>query len=241
MPNSFFRFKQFTIHQVQCSMKVCTDACVFGAHVAAHIKNESLPVNHTLDIGAGTGLLSLMLAQKSNTIVDAIEIDNAAANQAAANFKSSPWSERLQVFNTDAQQLQPNKKYDCIISNPPFFEDDLHSPNPGKNKAKHGLTLNFNQLLKVIEEHLSAEGFFAVLLPYHREDAFIAPADQQHFYCNKKVLLQHTTAHPWFRAILYFTRKKTNDIVQEELAIKNNDGTYTDSFKEILKYYYLHL
>ncbi|MEO6718834.1 MAG: methyltransferase, partial [Ferruginibacter sp.] len=217
MPNSFFRFKQFTVHQDQCSMKVCTDACVFGAHVAAHIEKGMLPINLVLDIGTGTGLLSLLLAQKNSAVIDAIEIDKDAATQSKENFSDSPWSHRLHVYNKDAKQFHPGKKYDCIITNPPFFEDDLHSPDERKNTAKHDLTLNFDQLLKVIDDHLSAEGFFAVLLPAQRAEDFIQVAEKQPFYLKEKVLFQHTVNHAWFRTILYFTRKKTEDIIEEEL------------------------
>jgi tRNA1Val (adenine37-N6)-methyltransferase len=92
--------------------------------------------------------------------------------------KTSPWSDRLQVFNTDALQYHSDKKYDCIITNPPFFEDDLQSPDERKNKAKHDLTLSFDQLIKVIDEHLSSDGFLAILLPYHRAEKFINLAEK---------------------------------------------------------------
>jgi tRNA1Val (adenine37-N6)-methyltransferase len=239
--NQYFRFKQFTIYQDQCSMKVCTDACVFGAHVAACIERGAMVINDILDIGTGTGLLSLLLAQKNEANIDAIEIDNTAAMQAQQNFKNSPWRDRLEVFNTDVLQYQTGKKYGCIIANPPFFEDDLHSPDERKNKAKHDLTLSLHQLIKVIDEHLSMDGFFTILLPYHRADKFITVAGKNQLYLVKKLALQHTQKHPMFRAVLYFTRTNPIDIVEENLAIKDSDGNYTMAFKTVLKDYYLHL
>jgi tRNA1Val (adenine37-N6)-methyltransferase len=222
-------------------MKVCTDACVFGAHVAQHINSESLQINHTLDIGTGTGLLSLLLAQKIHGPIDAIEIDQAAAAQAGENFEQSPWKDRLHVINTDAMAFESNKKYDCIIANPPFFEDALHSPDERKNNAKHDTTLTLEQLVKIAELHLSEDGFFAVLLPYPRANYFTSIAQQQGLYLAKQILLRHTTNHPWFRAILYFTGKKQMNVVEEQLAIKNSEGSYTNEFTKLLADFYLKL
>src|SRR4051794_22993532 len=100
-------------------MKVCTDACIFGAFVARQIANRNLAVSNILDIGTGTGLLSLMLAQKMTAAIDAIEIDKAAFEQAKQNFEQSPWKSRLTIINTDARHFNPGNKFDCIISNPP--------------------------------------------------------------------------------------------------------------------------
>src|SRR5437763_249939 len=136
MPNDFFRFKQFTIQQQYCAMKVCTDACLFGAWTVSTITNEKLPAGYVLDIGAGTGLLSLMLVQQlKNSIIHAIEIDGAAAKQAGENFVASPWGEQLNIFNTAIQSFSPTQRYDFITTNPPFFQDDLASPNAQRNIA----------------------------------------------------------------------------------------------------------
>ena len=222
-------------------MKVCTDACVFGAHVAEHILKKSLHVTNLLDIGTGTGLLSLMLAQKVTGKIDAIEIDPFAAAQASENFERSPWKERLHVVNVNALEFHPEKKYDCIIANPPFFEDALLSPDERKNKAKHDTALTFEELLKIADRHLADGGLFAVLLPYHRASYFITTAQNYRLHLAKKLLLQHTTKHPWFRAVLYFTREPGMDIAEEELTIKNIDGSYSNAFTKLLKDYYLDL
>lgn len=133
MANSYFQFKEFTVRQERASMKVCTDACLFGAYAA----NQLIFINpaECLDIGTGTGLLSLMLAQKIPANIDAVEIEYASYSQAKGNFEHSPWREQLNVFHTDINQFQSEKKYNCIISNPPFFEKDLKSEDEKKNAA----------------------------------------------------------------------------------------------------------
>ena len=221
-------------------MKVCTDACIFGATVAEHISNEKPVAANILDIGSGTGLLGLMVAQKTIGIIDAIEIDEAAFQQSKNNFELSPWNQRLTIFNEDAQAFNAGKKYDCIISNPPFFEGDLKSGNHKKNAAKHDTTLTLDLLLPIVDQHLSPDGFFAVLLPFHRVSFFIEMAIAANYFLNEQMLVQHTKVHPFFRGILIFSHHKTT-IVNKELAIKKSGGDYTDEFIDLMKNYYLHL
>ncbi|HMI78726.1 MAG TPA: methyltransferase, partial [Ferruginibacter sp.] len=189
MPNNYFQFKQFTVFQDKCAMKVCTDACLFGSLIA----NGQLLPAHCLDIGTGTGLLSLMYAQKDPlAIIDAVEIDEAVAGQAKENFAASPWAGRLNIFNTDILALHPPEKYDLIFSNPPFFEDDLRSPDEFKNSAKHDTTLDLKQLLQVVDTNLTNEGSFAVLLPYHRVEYFTNEADKAGLHLVEYVLVKQT-------------------------------------------------
>jgi tRNA1Val (adenine37-N6)-methyltransferase len=240
MPNSFFQFKQFIIHQDQCAMKVCTDACLFGAYAASLIKNSELKINDILDIGTGTGLLSLMLAQQTNADIDAVEISEAAYQQASSNFRSSAWNNRLHIYNTDIADFRSGKKYDLIISNPPFFENDLRSTDEIKNKAKHEGSLNLNELLKIAAGLLSAEGHFAVLLPYHRVEPAILMTEALELYCTNKIIVQQTTAHDPFRGMLVFSaHKKETEFMQ--MSIKDRAGKYTNEFILLLKDYYLYL
>ncbi|MEP7110872.1 MAG: methyltransferase [Ferruginibacter sp.] len=238
MANNYFQFKQFTIYQDQCAMKVCTDACIFGAFVAGQINKKQLMAESIIDIGTGTGLLSLMVAQKTTGIIDAIEMDEAAFEQAKHNFEESPWRERLNIFNSDARLFYPRKKYHCIISNPPFFEGDLKSANYKKNTSKHDTTLTLEQLLYVINRLLAPNGTFALLLPYHRVDSFIATALSSPYFLNELLLIQHTKEHPFFRGILFFSREETT-VAGNELAIKNEDGSYTIEFIRLMEDYYL--
>ena len=220
-------------------MKVCTDACVFGAF-ANHIVRRTPNTIHILDIGTGTGLLSLLLAQDTAAFIDAVEIDNGAYQQAQENFNSSPWKERLSVFNTDVLQFQADKKYDCIISNPPFFEDDLRSDNEEKNKAKHDSSLTLQQLVHAVDANLNEDGIFFVLLPSHRMHYFEMEAKKAGLFVDEKLLVKQTTKHDFFRSCLSFSRKETKPHVVT-LTIKNNEGVYTDEFISLMKDYYLHL
>lgn len=219
-------------------MKVCTDACLFGAYVANEIQQYTL--KNILDIGSGTGLLSLMLAQKTNAVVDTVEIDAAAFNQAKENITLSPWKEKINITNTDILKFAAVKKYDCIISNPPFFEADLKSDNENKNAAKHDSTLTYIQLLHVIDKNLSTDGFFSVLLPFHRSDFFTAQAAVLNFRLAKKILIKQTPKHTYFRAVLFFSKQQSGTL-QEEIIIKNEAGNYSAAFTNLLKDYYLYL
>jgi len=224
-------------------MKVCTDACLFGALVADHMTRQPAgkQFDHCLDIGTGTGLLSLMLAQKNNAVeIDAVEIDAAAAEQAGNNIAASPWAGNVQVFNEDMLNFDSERKYDCIISNPPFFEDDLQSADKAKNTAKHDTSLNLLQLLQVVEDHLGPDGFFAVLLPYHRVGYFIEESEKKGLHISKQILVKQTTKHNFFRGILFFKRRKT-ETQFTEIIIKDNEHHYTPEFATALKDYYLFL
>ncbi len=224
-------------------MKVCTDACLFGALVADHISRLTAgrQFDHCLDIGTGTGLLSLLVAQKNNALkIDAVEIDAVAAKQAGDNIAASPWGGNIQVFNEDMLNFCSEIKYDCIISNPPFFEDDLQSADMAKNTAKHDTSLNLLQLMQVVENHLGSDGFFAVLLPYHRVDYFIQASEKTGFHVSKQILVRQTTKHDFFRGILFFTRRKT-ETQYIEISIKDIGHNYTPAFATALKDYYLFL
>ena len=221
-------------------MKVCTDACIFGAWISAEVRGNELREMSCLDIGAGTGLLSLMLAQKNSFEIDAIEIESNAFEQAKENFKNSPWSEQLKIFKADAKEFLSPKKYDLIISNPPFFENDLLSTQENTNIAKHNAALTLSDLLSVIKNNISEHGKFAIILPYPRTDYFEKLVNENKFHLNKKLLIKQTPTHNFFRSILLFSKKKTT-VEVSELIIKNEKGNYTQEFTELLKDYYLNL
>ena len=215
-------------------MKVCTDACLFGAWVAQKVAGRQI-----LDIGTGTGLLSLMMAQQTSAQIDAIEMDEAAAEQAADNFENSPWKERLQVITGDAKLLHLGKKYDLIISNPPFFENDLKSADVQRNLALHSKQLSLTELIKVIKSHLADNGKFALLLPYHRKNEFLQIAIEAGFSPEEIVSVKQTVKHAYFRAMLLFSAVEVT-LVEQEITIREGE-VYSNEFSNLLKDYYLKL
>lgn len=237
MSNSYFRFKQFTVHQERCAMKVCTDACLFGAWASRKAAQPPLTDGSVLDIGTGTGLLSLMLAQQGNHRIDAVELDEKAAEQAAENFDASPWRERLQVITGDITKLHLGKKYDCIITNPPFFENDLKSNNTQRNLALHSEALSFAELLAACAQYLLEDGKLAVLLPYHRKEVFLQQALQVGFFLEEEVAVRQTPKHAYFRAMLWLGRTAVTPL-QRSITIREGE-IYSAEFSDLLREYYL--
>ena len=237
MPNPYFLFKQFTIQQENCTMKVSTDACIFGAYMARELKDMN---GNLLDIGTGTGLLSLMLAQDTGVEIDAVELDDASYLQAKENSEASPWSHRVHIFNADIVTFPAGRKYDHIISNPPFYEDDLLSGDAAKNSAKHDTSLTLLQLLKAIHDLLKENGSFSVLLPYHRISYFEQKAKTFGFHIHKRTGVRHSTAHPYTRGILIFS-KTEKSLKEEELIIRDDNGNYSAAIRDLLGKYYLNV
>ena len=234
MPNSYFQFKQFTIQQDKSAMKVCTDSCILGAWSVKHLNGAK----KILDVGTGTGLLSLMLAQKSDSRIDSIELDHESAAQALENIAASPWSARIRLLEGNVLDYPLPTDYDFVISNPPFFESDLRSPVEKKNKAKHNKTLTLDELIIVISQHLKITGTFSILLPYHRSDYFENLAMIQGFFLRQKLTLRQTPAHQPFRSICLFGFQKPDAMDSKELVIKNENGNYSSEFTEIMNDYY---
>ena len=243
MSNTYFRFKQFIVHQGRCAMKVTTDGCLFGAWVADKIQDRE-PGLKVLDIGTGTGLLSLMLAQKNPTAeIEAKEIDKEAASQAAENVNMSPWKEQVSVMHTDAKLYSTNKNYDLIISNPPFYEDELKSHDDSKNIAHHSSALTLDGLLGIIKKSLSENGSFYLLLPYKRQEELPALFNKHFLLTTEKTLVRQTTRHDYFRVMLAGTHQ-SNPVKEQharEISIKNEQQEYTPEFTSLLKDYYLSL
>ena len=240
MPNNYFQFKRFTIQQERCNMKVCTDSCLFGAWVASKIEQELIKPETVLDVGAGTGLLSLMLAQKSAAKVHAVDIDANSFAQASENFDASPWNERLQAFHADIKTWEAPATYDLIIANPPFYENDLAPDDNGKLIAKHAGSMGLKGLLVKAKHFLNEDGIFAVLLPYQKSRWFENAATAYSFFVKEKADVKQTAGHDYFRTMLLLQNQRTC-IVQTGLGIKRNNNEYTDEFIELLKDYYLYL
>ncbi len=233
--NTYFQFKQFTVHQDRCAMKVCTDSCLFGAWIPL----DSGPTN-ILDIGTGTGLLSLMLAQRSNAAIDAIELEEAAALQAKENIASSPWHDSIRVHHEDILTFTTPKLYDLIVSNPPFYEQSVLSEDSDEQSAKHATTLTLDALLNKSAQLLHPEGKLAILLPYFRMQELIDNARQHHLYPERALKVQPTPKHAFFRCMILFGRNAI-EMRTEELIIKDNDQQYSAAASALLRPFYLHL
>ena len=221
-------------------MKVTTDACMFGAWCAALLQTQQATGKTLLDIGTGTGLLSLLLRQKQELSIDAIEIDAAAATQARENVASSPWKESIQVFKGDVLDMDVLKSYDYIISNPPFYENELQSADSRRNTAHHSHQLTWHQLRIFIETHLHENGQFFLLLPYKRRDEIYALLQKNQFFIYNEGIVKQTPAHIPFRIMLQggFEKLHTQTIT---ITIAEKNQHYTPEFIALLKDYYLYL
>ena len=243
MANIFFQFKKFKVEQSKSALKVCTDACLFGALISAEIQNLKFKIQNILDIGSGTGLLMLMLAQKCSAKISGVEIDEPSYKESKENIEDSPWKERLNVQHIPVQQFNDStgQPFDLIISNPPFFENDLRSLSTKKNISKHDESLKLDELLNSIDKLLSKQGLFAVLLPYHRTEYFISLCAERSFYIQEKVFVRQTPKHDPFRTIIIASRGVENNSSERTITIKDENDKYTPEFTELLKDYYLYL
>lgn len=233
MPNDYFRFKQFTINQGRCAFKVGTDGVLLGA-VA-----DVTGVKSILDIGTGSGLIALMLAQRSEADLCAIEPDHDSFLQATENVRSSKWSERVEVIETDLQSYSPEKKFDLIVTNPPYFRDSIRNPDVRKSSARHNDALPSSELLDGISRLLDDSGTFQLIMPYAEGNVFIAEAADYGFYCNSILKIRPLPSSEIRRLILNFSRNKQK-LAEKFLTIgygKRHD--YTDEYKELTKEFYL--
>ena len=221
-------------------MKVCTDSCVFGAWIANTIDEKKIKPKAILDIGTGTGLLSLMLAQKIHATIHAVEIDKNSFDQAKENFNASPWNKRLKVFHSDIKKWKAPHKYDLIICNPPFYDNDLLPQNERKNISKHSSALRMEELLFTVKDLLNEDGNFAVLLPWYRTNWFENAALSHSLFVKEKMEIKQTPVHNYFRTIFILQKQKIQTI-ENELTIKNNNNEYSRKFINLMKDYYLYL
>ena len=244
MPNDFFQFQQFRIEQAACAMKVSTDACVLGAALDLH------GATRLLDIGTGTGLLALMAAQRHPTVeIEAVEIDPAAAAQAAANAAARPWAARVRVhpqslaaYATGPAPLAgAGLRFSHVVCNPPFFQQALRSPDAGRSTARHAApdTLTFAELSRFAADFLTAQGRLTVLLPVPEMGRFAREAAAVGLHPATRLVLRHRPGSRVLRHVLAFGRA-TGSVAEQELAIRTADETeYSEAFRALLAGFYL--
>ncbi|MDX1935483.1 MAG: methyltransferase [Flavihumibacter sp.] len=239
MPNPYFQFKQFTIYHDRSTLKVSTDSCLLGAWAANYLQQKEFEYNNVLDIGAGTGLLMLMVAQQYNGSIDGIEVDYNSYEQATENMNSSAWKDRLHLHHGDIKLFNNTNTYDCIISNPPFFEGDLKSADPVKNKAKHDDGLRLDDLLAIVDKKLNTNGAFILLLPWHRSNYLFSQAALYNLYPAHWLQVRQSTTHAFFRSVILLQRQQLQHYPVEDLSIYVKNNHYTPEFIKLLQPYYL--
>lgn len=231
-----FRFKQFTIHQDRCAMKIGTDGVLLGAW--ASLKNRP---NSILDIGAGTGLVALMIAQRSSAdTIDAIEIDEAAYEQCVENFEASVWADRLFCYHSglDGFVGEIEEQYDLILSNPPFYSEVVSSGNQSRDTARQNQSLPFEELLEGVSKLLARKGAFSTIIPSKEEGRFIKIAEEFSLYASKTTRVKGNNSTEIVRSLLEFRfEKEAKEIT--ELVIENERHQYTPEYINLTKEFYL--
>ncbi len=231
-----FKFKQFTVNQDQCAMKIGTDGVLLGAW--ASITNHPFSV---LDIGAGTGVLSLMIAQRSKAeVIDAIEIDDSAYEQCVSNFENSPWGDRLFCYHASFQEFvnEIEDQYDLIISNPPFYSEHYKTQNEQRDLARFQEALPFEHLLHGVSHLLADNGRFCVVVPYIEELHFLTLAVKVKLFPNKILHVKGTPSSEIKRSFIECSFSKSK-IVTDELIIETARQQYTEDYKNLTKDFYL--
>ncbi|OIQ21716.1 MAG: tRNA (adenine-N(6)-)-methyltransferase [Flavobacterium sp. MedPE-SWcel] len=236
---SSFQFKQFTIQQDRCAMKVGTDGVLLGAWATVNHNPFSV-----LDIGAGTGLIGLMIAQRSNAEqVDAIEVDDDAYEQAVDNFENSPWGDRLFCYHAGldefAEEMQNEEEYDLIVSNPPFYNEDYTTGDEQRDKARFTTSMPFDELAEATSVLLSDNGVFNVILPYKEETPFIAIAKQFGLSPFKITRVKGTPETEIKRSLIAFKKQESETIETDELIIEITRHQYTPEYTALTKDFYL--
>lgn len=223
---SVFKFKQFEVNQTNSAMKIGTDAMVFGALIDVSNKKNGL------DIGTGTGVLSLMVAQRNQTIkIKAIEIDLNAFQEAKNNFLASPFHSQLEAIHQDVKTFQSNEKFDLIFSNPPYFQNATKSISDERNLARHTDTLSMEELSLKVSEIISTDGDFWIILPIETMQEIDFHLKSLHFFLNQEILI-YGKENQLVRKIASYSKSK-KDGFQQELIIRNTDNQYTAAYKEL--------
>lgn len=234
MANSYFSFKQFTINQDKVAFRVGTDGVLLGAY--ADING----VRRILDIGTGTGVIAIMLAQRCSADIVAIEPDHNSFSQTCENVSNCMWSSRIKVVNTDLQNYESGpEKFDLIVTNPPYFSNSLKNPDPRKSTARHNDSLLSAELLSGVERLLNENGIFQLIMPYVEGNLFIAEAHEFGFYCNNILKIRPLPYSEIRRLILTFSRERKK--VSEKFLTIESGGRheFTEEYKNLTKDFYL--
>ncbi|WP_400071894.1 tRNA1(Val) (adenine(37)-N6)-methyltransferase [Zobellia russellii] len=234
--SELFKFKQFNINQDQCAMKVGTDGVLLGAWASIENNPESI-----LDIGAGTGVIALMLAQRGLAdTIDALEIDEGAYEQCVSNFEMSDWGDRLFCYHAGLDEFvkEWEDPYDLIVSNPPFYAEDVSSGNASRDKARQNQSLPFDELLEGVSKLMAKQGAFATIIPFKEENAFLKMAAGYGLYPNRITHVKGSSTAKIKRSLLQFGFEKVAPETNE-LTIETSRHEYTNEYIALTKDFYL--
>ena len=234
MANNYFSFKQFTVYQDRCAFKVGTDGVLLGACA------DITTTRSILDIGTGTGLIALMLAQRCEAEITAIEPDTASFEQACSNVENSRWKDRIKIVNTALQDYFPGSvKFDLIVSNPPFYADSLPNPDQVKAAARHNILMNNEELLSGVSRLMASGGKLQVIMPYAEGNIFIAEAQEFGLFCNNILKIKPLPTSEIRRLILTFSEKKSKPR-ESFLTIEHGKRhDFTEEYMALTKEFYL--
>lgn len=233
MSNSYFRFKQFTIHHDKCAMKVGTDGVLLGAWASAE------NMMRILDVGTGTGLIALMLAQRNpQAQITAVEIDEDAVIQAKANATCSPWGDRIEVVCNDFRLFQTESKYNLIVSNPPYFVDALNCPDKQRNLARHTCELNYEILFQRSAQLLCEQGRICIIIPAEAERLVIDTAWKYKLYPSRRLRVFTKPGKPYRRVLISFGIQE-KECIEETLCIEVEHNQFTPEYIALTKEFYL--
>ena len=230
-----FRFKQFSVEDEGCSMKVGTDSVLLGAWA-------QLPsTGNVLDVGTGCGLLALMGAQRCQAQIAAIEIDSESLQQANQNFRDSPWRERLELIPLSFQDFALSRPgtFDLIITNPPYFVNSLKAPHAPRSNARHNDGLPFATLAALSFQLLKEDGLLCLILPVNEAGLFTGIAGDCGLYLTRQLSVVPVASKPPNRLLMEFGKKPEVKVKSESLTIRNGNGSYTDAYKKMTKAFYL--
>ncbi|CAM1343992.1 tRNA1(Val) (adenine(37)-N6)-methyltransferase [Tenacibaculum amylolyticum] len=234
-----FQFKEFTVYQEKTAMKIGTDAVLLGAWCSIANYPDTI-----LDVGAGTGVIGLMLAQRTEAMtIDAVEINEDAYEETVENFERSDWGDRLFCYNASFQEFaeeikEEEETYELIVSNPPFYTDDYETEDKARNEARFTSSLTFRELLQGVSMTLASEGVFATIIPYKEEQGFIALAKEVGLYVNRGCHVKGNPNSEIKRSLLEFSFQQ-KEMVEETLVIEKERHQYTDAYIELTKDFYL--
>ena len=236
MANDYFKFKQFTIYQDRCAMKVTTVACIQGAWLP-HFSPSKI-----LDIGAGTGILSLMAAQEYHGEIDAVEIEHEAFDQLKENIIQSPWNDRIKCYHDNIKNFAKHnsKRYDLIISNPPFYKNQLKSPNDKINHARHETGLSIKTLIDISTRLINEPGKISILLPPNETIKLVEFCKRKPLFLSDQLVISDSPKKEPKAIVTILSNKPSKSIIKK-LIIKNENGLYSPEFNSLLEAYYLNL